>query len=81
MIKITLQDTLDELDVTIHKLSVEYKIRSSTLYKIISGETRQIRFDTLEVILNSINDYAQNIGIDKIYTVTDIIDYEYERGE
>lgn len=81
MIKITLQKTLDELDITINKLAVEYKYRPATLYNLISGETTQIKFSTLDTILNMINEIAESKGINKTYTITDIIDYEYKRGE
>lgn len=81
MIKITLQKTLDEIGITVHKLSVDYKIRSSTIYKLLSGETTQVKFSTLDTILDMLNDIAQSKGIDKTYTITDIINYEYKRGE
>ncbi|RKJ62045.1 XRE family transcriptional regulator [Butyricicoccus sp. 1XD8-22] len=81
LIKISLQRTLDEIDITVHKLSVDYKLRSSTIYKLLSGETTQIKFETLNIILNVLNNIAIEKGINKTYTITDIIDYEYKRGE
>ncbi len=80
MIKITLQRTLDELNISRNKLAVDYKIRAATLHTLVKNETSLIKFETLETILNALNDIAQSKGINKTYTITDIIDYEY-KGE
>lgn len=79
MIKVTLQNTLDELGITRNKLAVEAKIRPATLHSLVKGHASQIKFDTLSSILNALNDMALVKGADKIYTITDIIDYEYKR--
>lgn len=81
MIRVTLQRTLDELGITRNKLAVDYKIRPATLHALVNGETTQIKFETIDTILNALNDMAKVIGVDKIYTITDIIDYEYVKGE
>lgn len=77
MIKITLQDSLDELGVTRNWIAVNYKIRPATLHSLVKGDTSQIRFDTLTTILDALNDIAIERGINKEYTITDVIDYEY----
>lgn len=81
MIKITLQDTLDELGITRNKLAVESKVRPATLHSLVKGHTTLIKFDTLNILLNTLNDIAIGKGINKVYTITDIIDYEYNVGE
>lgn len=81
MIKFTLKDTIDELGISMYKLSAEAKSRGGTVQSLVDESAKSIRFDKLEALLNALNDIAQSKGIDKIYTITDIIDYEYKRGE
>lgn len=77
MIKVTLQNTLDELGITRNWLAVYFKIRPATLHALINGETTQIKFETLAKILDALNDVAVEKGLNKEYTITDVIDYEY----
>lgn len=77
MIKITLQNTLDELGITRNKLAVEAKVRPATLHSLVKEQASQIKFETLTSILNTLNDIAFENGINKRYTITDIFDYEY----
>lgn len=81
MIKITLQNTLDELGITRNKLAVESKIRPATLHSLVKGHGAMIKFETLDALLNAINEIAIEKNINKRYTITDIIDYEYVKGE
>lgn len=79
MIKITLKNTLKELDISMYKLSTEAKSRGGTVQSLVDNSAKSIRFDKLDSLLDALNDIAIEKGINKTYTITDIIDYEYER--
>jgi len=80
MIISSLQSTLDELEISGNKLAVESKVRPTTIYSIIRNEIASMKLETLNSLLNAINEIASEKHIDKRYTITDIIDYEYVKG-
>ncbi|WP_244950992.1 helix-turn-helix domain-containing protein [Rummeliibacillus suwonensis] len=79
MIETTLQNTLDELGITRNKLSVESKVRAATLQSLVDKKASSLKFDTLNALLDTINDLAKQKGIDKIYEINDIITYQYKK--
>lgn len=76
MIKSTLQNTLDELNITRNKLAVESKVRPATLQSLVDNKTASIKFDTLNALLDTINKIAQEKGMSKKYEINDIITYQ-----
>jgi len=80
IIKSTLQQTLDELEITRNKLSVESKVRAATLQSIVDEKASSIRFDTLIALLDTINEIAQQKGLNKRYGIEDIIKYEIQKN-
>jgi DNA-binding Xre family transcriptional regulator len=73
-----LENVLDELDITKNYLSREAKIRPATILDLASGETKRIELPTFEKILNTLNQRAIEIGIEKTYTIDDLIKYEHK---
>ncbi|MGE6615810.1 MULTISPECIES: helix-turn-helix domain-containing protein [Bacillus cereus group] len=71
----TLGETLIELGITKNKLAVEAKIRPTTISNLVSGEVGLIRFDTLQAILDALNELAVEKGINKTYRIEDIVQY------
>lgn len=77
-----LAKTLKELDDTSRNaLAVEAKIRPVTINEIASGKAKQINFDTLGIIIGTLNRMATEKGIDKKYKVSDIFEYGSEDGQ
>ncbi|MDZ5607921.1 helix-turn-helix transcriptional regulator [Bacillus pseudomycoides] len=72
----TLGRTLQELGVTKNKLAVEAKIRHNTISDLVNGDASSIRIDTLQAILDTLNELAAEKGIDKIYGIKDVIKHE-----
>lgn len=77
-ITFTLGKTLKELDITKNALAVEAKIRPATVGDLVEGRSKAINFDTLEVILNTINRIGNERGIKKHYSIEDVFKYKEE---
>lgn len=75
-IKHNLAKVLEELDTTRNKIAVESKTRPATLLDMNEGKTKRLELETVERILNVINDIAAEKGIDKVYTLNDLFTYE-----
>lgn len=78
-VKITLAETLERLKtegkpMTKNAIAVEAKTRPSTLSDLASGNSKAIKIETLNDILNAMNRLQPNEN----FTITDIIDYVRE---
>ncbi|MYL53303.1 helix-turn-helix domain-containing protein [Pontibacillus yanchengensis] len=80
-IKITVANILAELDITKNKLAVEAKIRPNTISDLVSEKAKAINFETLERIVTTLNELADEKGINKRYNVEDIFRYISEETE
>ena len=69
-IRFVLDKTLREIGITPHKLSLESKIRSNTIYSMIHNETKRIEIETLISLLDTLNSLAN-----KKISVSDIFIY------
>ncbi|MEH7346002.1 helix-turn-helix domain-containing protein [Bacillus sp. JJ1532] len=74
----TLNETLDELNIKRNALAVEAKVRPLTINEIASGKAKQITFVTLKKILDALNQIAKDKGINKTYTIEDVVKYGQE---
>jgi hypothetical protein len=74
-IKFKLADTLDEVGITRNRVAVESKTRPATIIDLAAGDTKTIKLETIVSILDSINTIAREKGIDRIFNITDIIEY------
>lgn len=74
-----LEKVLADLNMSKNYLSVETKVRPATILDLAKGETKRIDLGKLNDILNFINDKAAQMDIKKVYTIDDIITYQYEK--
>lgn len=74
----TLSKTLDELDIKRNALAVEAKVRPVTINELANGKAKQINFITLKKILDALNQFAKDKGINKTYTIEDVVKYGTE---
>lgn len=73
-VKITLKETIDKYEgLTRNAVAVEAKIRPATISELYNGESKAIKFDTLERIVNALNTLTH-----EKHTIDDIITIEYE---
>lgn len=61
MIKIKLQEVLDEQEKTVYWLAKQTGISQNSLGKIVKGETTSIRFDVLDNICNALQCRVEDI--------------------
>lgn len=72
----TFKDTLKDLGITKNAIAVEAKVRPATIADLENGEAKQINFETLKFIIDALNRISTEKGREKVYTVTDIFNYE-----
>ncbi|MEG9297040.1 helix-turn-helix transcriptional regulator [Mangrovibacillus sp. Mu-81] len=73
-----LGEILEELGISKNALAVEGKIRPATVAKYEKGDMGRIEIETLVGILDTLNRLASEKGIDKTYSLEDLIEYKYE---
>jgi predicted transcriptional regulator len=74
-IKFTLGKTLNEINITKNRLSVESKIRYSTITDMVSNQSKSINIQTLTAILDTLNDLAQEKGLRRNIDIDDVFVY------
>lgn len=74
-ITIKLNETIEKLGITMYKLSVESKVRYPTVYNLCHGNSQLIKLETLQLLMDGLNDLAEKKGLPPI-ELTDVIDYE-----
>ncbi|WP_231579101.1 helix-turn-helix domain-containing protein [Rossellomorea marisflavi] len=77
-IEFKLGGILEELKLSKNALAVEGKIRPATVAKYETGDMGRIEIDTLVSILDTLNRMAAEKGVDKTYSLEDLIEYKYE---
>lgn len=70
---------LEEINSTRNSISVESKVRPATIQDLYTGDTKRIELATIGKVLDAINEKARSYGIEKTYTLNDIISYEYSK--
>lgn len=76
-IKFVLGKTLDFLEIKPNKLAQESKIRSATIYEMVAGKPLAIKFETLTSILDTLNSFAIEKGLEQRFDISDVFIYEY----
>ncbi|MGE6379592.1 XRE family transcriptional regulator [Peribacillus muralis] len=71
-----LDETINILGVTPNRVAVEAKISPNTIYNMIENKTTRIHKNTITSLLDAINDIATEKGINKRFTIADILTYE-----
>jgi len=70
-IRFTLRERLDELAITPYQLSKTSGVSLTTMYAIVHDRTKRIDKDTLDALLNGLNDLTG-----KTFEVSDVLGYE-----
>jgi DNA-binding Xre family transcriptional regulator len=76
-----LGEILEELGISKNALAVEGKIRPATVAKYEKGDMGRIEIETLVGMLDTLNRLASEKGIDKTYSLEDLIEYKYEGAQ
>jgi len=74
-IKFTLGKTLNELNITKNKLAVESKVRYNTVMDMVTNQSKSINILTLMAILDTLNEIAEEKGLNREIDVDDIFIY------
>lgn len=67
-----LKETLENSKLTRNAIAVKAQIRPATLHDLVKGNSKSITFETLDKILNAMNELDES----REYDITDIIFYE-----
>lgn len=77
-VRITLNETLEAIDVKRNAVAVEGKIRPATVSELCSGKSKAISFETLEKIVNALNSLDQD---GKQHGIEDVLTIEYKEKD
>ncbi|MED3932909.1 helix-turn-helix domain-containing protein [Priestia megaterium] len=78
--KFVLEETLDFLDITPNQLAVATDIRPNTIYDMKDNKTKRIEIKYLNRIVETLNDFAEKKGINKKFTINDVMIWEEDKG-
>ncbi|PJN91914.1 hypothetical protein CVN76_02260, partial [Bacillus sp. mrc49] len=51
----SLEGTLKELEITKNALAVEAKVRPATINDLVTGNAKQVNFETLKAVIDALN--------------------------
>lgn len=73
-VRITLKETLEATGgrLTRNAIAVHAKVRPATLHDMVNGKTKSISYETLDAILNAMNELDET----RSYDISDIIRYK-----
>lgn len=74
-IQFTLEQTLNELDISPYRLSVISTVRSNTIADMVSNQSSRINISTLELIITALNKIAAEQGSSRKFNVADVFVY------
>ncbi|MFE4430840.1 helix-turn-helix domain-containing protein [Peribacillus butanolivorans] len=72
----SLEGTLKELDITKNALAVEAKVRPATIHDLVTGNAKQINFETLKAIIDALNRISFENGKVKRFSIEDVFIYD-----
>jgi predicted transcriptional regulator len=73
---IRLGDILEELGINPYRFSQIVKIRHSTIYDMINNNSKSLKIENIEAILDTLNELSREIGTGKHYDVRDLFEYK-----
>jgi len=73
-----LNKTLREVGITRNALAVESKVRPNTIADIANGNTKSVNIKTLMRILTTINEIAEERGLEPNFGIEDVFLFEYK---
>ncbi|MDX8367878.1 helix-turn-helix transcriptional regulator [Cytobacillus sp. IB215665] len=71
-----LNEILEELDLSLYRIALDSGIRKSTISDLVNNRMKGIRMSTLFELIQTLNQFATEKGIDKKYDVGDLFYYE-----
>jgi predicted transcriptional regulator len=75
-----LEQILEELGQTKNSIAVESKVRPATIHDLVEGNTKRIELPTIQKVLDTLNSIAKEKKINKTYTLDDIVEYTFKKG-
>ncbi|MBT2603939.1 helix-turn-helix domain-containing protein [Bacillus sp. ISL-53] len=72
----SLEGTLKELDITKNALSVEAKVRPATINDLVTGNAKQVNFETLKAVIDALNRKSLENGVVKRFSIEDVFIYD-----
>lgn len=67
-----LKETLENCKLTRNAIAVKAQVRPATLHDLVVGNSKSINFETLDKILNAMNELDDS----RQYDISDIVVYE-----
>ncbi|WP_251025041.1 helix-turn-helix transcriptional regulator [Bacillus sp. ISL-57] len=71
----SLEATLKELDITKNALAVEAKVRPATINDLVTGNAKQVNFETLKAVIDALNRKSLENGAVKRFSIEDVFIY------
>ncbi|MNJ03492.1 hypothetical protein D3C73_1638220 [compost metagenome] len=71
---------MNRLGVTNKKLSETSKVRPNTITELNKGSVKRIDVETMDKLLNALNDIATERELGIRFTISDILSYEYQKS-
>lgn len=78
MLTITIDKALDRLGLSARQLAIESKLRPNTISELKHNRAKQVNFETLDKILNTLNTISDKRELNIRFDLSDIIEYEYK---
>ncbi|WLR44430.1 hypothetical protein LC087_18785 (plasmid) [Bacillus carboniphilus] len=73
MIEFTLEKTLNELEITVYRLSKVSKINPHTIHRIAKNEAQMLDVQKIDILIDSLNEIAIDKGFNRIYGIEDVL--------
>lgn len=78
--KFILEETLEFLNITPNQFAVATGIRPNTIYDMKDNKTKRIEVKYLNKIVETLNEIAKTRGINKKFTINDVMIWEEDKG-
>lgn len=75
MFNFNLESIIEAVGLTKNKLAVLADVRPNTVNDLANGKAKRIELETIEKLLNAVNEIAATRGINKIYNLNDVVEY------
>lgn len=80
MISFNLEKALDLIGYSMNKFSILADVRPNTINDLVNGKTKRIEIDTIDKILNALNEITALKGVNRQFKITDIIEHTPDNG-
>ncbi|MGM1044893.1 MAG: helix-turn-helix domain-containing protein [Bacillota bacterium] len=77
MINIKLEYTLDRVGMSLRQFGLRSGLRPNTLSELKNNKAKQISFETIDKILNTLNTISIERELNVEFTILDLIDYTF----